>query len=226
MRKTRFFIMLENYENHKEEIEKGPYVRQMDLAITCHQLVIVKEKEMYTCHVTWDLLHLWDLSPEKLFEQAGEDSRMFLPPVIEPLCDVIKRHMADNYVQYTRGCLADGLFRAEEDYSAIFGAMEDVLPRLYVVSNTYSIEGASVVYYTDVLREFAQRLGCDLVMLPSSIHEWLVLPAPEAGELKDLEAIVRDANQLVVRECEILSNNVYRYSLKNDKIEMWSENEA
>ena len=104
--------------------------------------------------------------------------------------------------------------------------MEDVLPRLYVVSNAYSIEGASVVYYTDVLREFAQRLGCDLVMLPSSIHEWLVLPAPEAGELKDLEAIVRDANQLVVRECEILSNNVYRYSLKNDKIEMWSENEA
>ena len=63
-------------------------------------------------------------------------------------------------------------------------------------------------------------------MLPSSIHEWLILADTEAGELKDLESTVRDANRLVVREHEILSNNVYRYSLKNDKIEMWSENPA
>ena len=120
-------------------------MRQMDLAITCHQLVILKDKEMYTCHITWDLLHLWDLSPEKLFEQAGEDSRTYLPPIVEPLSNVIKRHMADDYMEYAQGCLADALLRAEKEYSAIFGAMEDMIPRLYVISNTHCVQGASVV---------------------------------------------------------------------------------
>ena len=169
-------------------------------------------------------MHLWDLSPEKLFEQAGEDSRTFLPPVVEPLNDVIKRCMEEEQMQYTQGCLADALFKAEKDFINFFECMGEGFPKLYVVSNEHCVQGASVVYYTDVLREFAKKLGCDLVMLPSSVHEWLVLAAPEAGELKDLESIVRDANRLVVREHEILSNNVYRYSLKNDKIEMWSEN--
>ena len=85
MAKARFMIMLENYENNKEALETGPYIRQLDLAMSCSQVGVLDTKEMFTCRVTWDMLRLWDMAPESLFEYAGEDSREYLPPTIEPM---------------------------------------------------------------------------------------------------------------------------------------------
>ena len=56
-------------------------------------------------------------------------------------------------------------------------------------------------------------------LLPSSIHEWLIIPEDCTVSLEDMKSMVFDANRLVVHEEEVLSDGVYRYSRENDKIE-------
>lgn len=226
MGKARFIILVSNYEKHKEELEKGPYIKQMDLAISCSEIIRLEEHELFTRPVTWDLLQLWDMSPEALFKQAGEDSRKYLPPTIEPMSDVIKGYMVEEFLENAKVDLEKALERAEEEYVKLFGVPESQIPEIYVASNEIRVHGASAIFYDDILKEFAEKKECDLILLPSSIHEWLIIPEPEAVALEELESMVWDANRLVVHEEEVLSDHVYRYSRKKGKIEMLSKIEA
>ena len=223
MSKARFMIMVENYERHKEEIEKGPYIRQMDLAITCSQVVILETKEIFTCRVTWELLDLWDMSAESLFEQAEAESREYLPPTVEPMEDVIKGYLVEEFLDDKKENLKEAMEKAEREYFKLFGVTKEKVPTVYVISNEYRIQGASVVFYTDVLKRLSEKIRSDMILLPSSIHEWLAIPFEQAGTLSEMKEMVQDANQLVVRACEILSDSVYYYSQKNDKIHIMEE---
>ena len=224
MEKLHFTLFLENYERNKGDIEKGPYIPQMDLAITCHELILVEDRYLYTRRVTWDLLQLWDISPEELFSRAGEDARRFLPPQVVPLRKILE-------AQYTKteSCedemISESFIRTSVDFIRLLDIDEADFPPLYVVSNPLILRGASVVFYSDILDEFANEIDSDLVLLPSSIHEWFVLPQSKAGELEELKSIVYDANHLVVSDHEILSFNVYRYSRKSKRIEVWMKEE-
>ena len=220
MAKARFMIMVEKYEKNKEEIEKGPYIRQMDLAISCSQVVILDTKEMFSCRVTWEMLQMWDLSPESLFGQAGKDSRQYLPPTIEPMEDVIKGYLVDEFLDASKNNLEEAMEEAEKEYLKLFGVAEGEAPRIYVVSNECRIQGASVIFYSDVLRKLSEKTDGDLVLLPSSIHEWLIVEADQAGPVEELKSMVYDANRLVVHECEFLSDSVYYYSRKNDVLKI------
>ena len=62
-----------------------------------------------------------------------------------------------------------------------------------------------------MLDQIAEKLGEDFYVLPSSIHESLVIGKSEAGSREMLEEMVRDVNGDVVMPGEILSNHVYEY---------------
>jgi hypothetical protein len=65
----------------------------------------------------------------------------------------------------------------------------------------------------DALKEAAELYGGDFMILPSSIHEILLLPVrDEKEEIEELAATVREVNDTKVAPDEILSFHVYRYS--------------
>ena len=112
------------------------------------------------------------------------------------------------------------LEKAESEYRKMFALDEGDIPEIYVISNELRIQGAAVVFYTDILEKFAQEQESNLILLPSSIHEWLVLLESEAGGRKEMEAMVREANMCVVRDDEVLSNHVYRYRMDIKELEI------
>ena len=212
--KNNFIVQVENYERHKEVLEEGPYIRQMDLALSCSLLVNLTPREMMTNRVTWDMLQQWDMSPEELFRRAGDDSREQLSPIVEPMSDVIKGFLMEEFLESAKDNMEQALDNAEKNYQKLFGGQADAVPEIYVISNELRIQGAAVIFYTDVLEHFAAEKNSDLILLPSSIHEWLVLTEASAGEIRELEAMIRDANRQVVLPEEILSDHVYKYILK------------
>ena len=218
--KNLFIVQAENYERHKDVLEKGPYIRQMDLALSCRQLIRLTPREMRTKRVTWDMLRQWDISPEELFRQAGENSRKQLPPMVETMSDVIKGFLMEEFLEAAKENMEQALKNARTEYQKLFGGQAGNLPEIYIISNELRVQGASVIFYSDVLEQFAAEKNSDLILLPSSIHEWLVLTEASAGEIPGLEAMVRDANSQVVLPEEILSEHVYKYSLKTRKIEI------
>ena len=74
--------------------------------------------------------------------------------------------------------------------------------------------------YTNVLKDFAERMETDFFILPSSIHEVLLLPTDGREEGEQYKAMVQEVNATAVATEEILSNRVYYYAREKDSIEI------
>lgn len=81
---------------------------------------------------------------------------------------------------------------------------------MYVVSNEKMLHGAVVITYPDIQRKIAQELGDDYVIIPSSIHECIVLRVPEGFDNDCINAMVREVNATVVQPQERLSDHIYK----------------
>ena len=89
---------------------------------------------------------------------------------------------------------------------------------MYVLSNTQKSLGAACILYDGVLKSCAARLGEAYYVLPSSIHEVIMVPVSAVGDEQELSAMVRDINRTQVRDTEILSDNIYLYSPVSGKL--------
>ena len=95
---------------------------------------------------------------------------------------------------------------------------ENVGVPMYVLSNTQKSLGAACILYDGVLKSCAARLGEAYYVLPSSIHEVIMVPVSAVGDEQELSAMVRDINRTQVRDTEILSDNIYLYSPVSGKL--------
>lgn len=87
-------------------------------------------------------------------------------------------------------------------------------PELYVISNNCRFRGASAILNRRALKEFAEEHGVDeLIVLPSSIHEMMILPYRGDMNLNDLSAIVKEVNAMQVEPEERLTDRAYLIKL-------------
>lgn len=88
---------------------------------------------------------------------------------------------------------------------------------IWVVSNPTMYNGAAAMLFPGCFRSLAEQLGSDLYILPSSIHEVIAI-STENMEPNILRDMVHTVNVDKVIPDEVLSNNVYRYSLKDGSV--------
>lgn len=90
----------------------------------------------------------------------------------------------------------------------------DDFDTMYIVSNTEKTYGACAVYYPEVLERLSEVLLSEkLVLLPSSIHEMIVIPYG-AIEVSYLEDMVKEVNESTVSPEEFLGQKVIIYHNK------------
>lgn len=83
---------------------------------------------------------------------------------------------------------------------------------MYVITNNTMTNGASTVLYDDTLEKVKERTNWEhFYLIPSSIHEWLVVQEQEINR-KKMEEIIKDINASLLQENEVLSDHIYRYS--------------
>jgi hypothetical protein len=75
------------------------------------------------------------------------------------------------------------------------------------------VRGAANIFYDETLSHVAENLGDDLIVLPSSIHEVICMPA-SVGSAEEMSCMVRTTNADHVTPEEQLSDNVYLYDAK------------
>ena len=86
-------------------------------------------------------------------------------------------------------------------------------PPQYVLTNTYRTNGATVLLYDDIVKELSDLFEKDLIILPSSIHEVLILATDENDRqnLDHYTAMVKEVNASQLQDEEILSDHAYYY---------------
>ena len=72
--------------------------------------------------------------------------------------------------------------------------------------------------YPGVLKAFAEKLEQDFYVLPSSVHETILVPAGKGTDKDTLREIVTDINRTQVAEDEVLADSVYYYSRSKDQL--------
>ena len=92
--------------------------------------------------------------------------------------------------------------------------------QLYLLTNQRGYNGATAIFYEGVLKEFAERVGKDLIILPSSIHEVLLIPDDGTSSYEMLSALVREVNRSEVPRRDQLSDHIYRYLREKDCLEI------
>ena len=110
-----------------------------------------------------------------------------------------------------------------EVLSGMFGFEEDLIPEdvpaLYVLTDENKTFGASQLYLKDKIREFAKKNDCDVYILPSSVHELLLLRADFPNiEPEHLKQMVCEVNSTEVSDEDFLCDGAFKYILAEDKI--------
>lgn len=136
----------------------------------------------------------WNVSEEELYQAVTENMENTDHGIIQNLAQLITQ-MA-------------GLVEIPE------GLKNDVCP-MYVLSNKKKQNGAVQMLNKRMLKTAATMFGRDFMVLPSSVHEVLLVPVTEDMEEKDYAVnfadMVREVNDTQVEDAEILSYHVYRY---------------
>lgn len=98
--------------------------------------------------------------------------------------------------------------------------LDDNLMFPLALTNKRKYYGAANIYLTKKIREIAETMNDDLYILPSSIHEILVMPCNGIENVDELKKMVMEVNSNsdIIQPMEILGYNVYQYSLKYDRI--------
>lgn len=91
---------------------------------------------------------------------------------------------------------------------------------MYVLSNPIRSLGAACIAYPEVLDMAGKILNDDYYVLPSSIHEVVLVPESKGMEPDEMDAMVMDINETQVEEEEILSNHAYIYERKARRLTM------
>ena len=208
--KDKLFIRVSSAEANKEVLENAPHQLKEDLAITYHVAVGKDHDGLSSMFIKNDLLEQYGISVEQLHEDAMKSSPRVMAPEVSSIGALIDEMYQKNILMLTpdeREMLQETLQESSE------------MPTFFVVTNTERIDGAGVIFYPEFMDNMGELLGNDFFILPSSIHEMLVLPDDGQVDAEMLRDMVKEVNATQVAPAERLTNDVYHFDTKDHVFE-------
>ena len=166
--------------------------------IPCHELscgfVYIAEigRDEYGAVITDALLKEYDLTKDELFDIAISNTAERFPAVLHDLGESVMGDPEDcvNLLEQSTGRAPAGAGPG------------------FVLTNSRFFWGAGALFYPGMIDRIHELLGGDFYVLPSSVHE-LILIAVDDQDPQQLADLVRSANRSVVKENEVLANDLY-----------------
>ena len=202
----QIIFRLVNYERNEELLTSCPYLPFCDLAITFRWLVHSDSSGIASALITNKEMELWNITLEELYQTASINTRRLFPATIQPIQQLLSEYLDK-----------------DADIQELLDQTPDEL-QLFILSNEPRINGSTSMIYDGILADFAKKIKKDLYILPSSIHEVLLMPATKEIEEQALLNLVRDANRTVIGLPDILSDSIYRFDSKHNRIIMIQRN--
>ena len=184
-------------EANQEMLATVPHQNMEDMAVVYRFVLNSDDEGRASILVTNQMLETMGVTPEQLHADALENAPQIRPAEIKGMSEVMAEMMGIEQAEMM------GIFPV---------APED--EQMYVATVPDKVHGAGVLAYQDFMDKAAERAGGDFFILPSSIHEVLIVPDNGKMNLKDLEAMVKDVNATQVAPADKLTDSVYHYDSK------------
>lgn len=196
--KNRVCYKVIGLESNMELLERVPHVPFLDMAAVFYCDVPEAETGMAaTVLIRNSHLEMWGITRKELYGDAKRNTPGIRPPRLQPVREILQELAGE-----AEGGIAD--------------LMLGDMPAMYVLGNGNRMFGAAAMLYEGILEDVSEILGDGFLLLPSSIHEVILVPA---GDAEMCGEMVHSINAAQVPEEEILTNSVYRFSRENKKLE-------
>lgn len=205
--KDRIIFKLIHAERNKDLLKDVPHIKYLDFAIVFQCLV---SEEMFgnaTIMIHKAHLKIWQTTVEEIYEKALQNTPKLQRYDIKSMRDVLCEMMLLEQME-------GGSTKETEEY---LKELPDSVP-MYVLSNRSRVQGAACILYPNILKDFAKAIRSDFYILPSSIHEVILLPAENNEDTEALKNMVREVNESQVEREEVLSDSVYYYDWKQNEL--------
>lgn len=191
--KDKIVYKVVNYRSNEKLLEQVPHKRILDLAVVFYCLLDNEYGRSATALIYNNNLKNWNVTIDDVYKAALKNTPDLLHSKISSMAALFEKC----------GVNVDG---EEVD-------LKDYVPSdKYVLTNESKLNGAACILYENVLYDFAQKLGADLYILPSSVHEVILLPKLSMFEKDELVNMVKEVNTEGVAADEVLSDHVYEYN--------------
>ena len=190
-------------EMNEELLSERPHTMVADLAVTYHIMLGENSNGTMSIPVTNQLMEHYGVTIEELHEAATTNMPELSPATFKSMNEVMRDMMLPNVIEACDG-----------DVEAAKEMIESMMPAenvMYVVSNEQKMHGATSIINPVLMDRIAEQVGDNYFILPSSLHECLVVPREAGMDYKELEAMVKEVNATQVSVADRLSDHVYAY---------------
>ncbi len=212
--KDRICFRLMNYKANEDILKGIPHIPYLDLAIY-FVLEMAREKdEIATVTVTNEMMKKWGITTDALYSLSIQNTKSLYPVTIKSMGSIFLE-------------MAEAAFEGELGDMQRFDEQElqDVGHGMLVISNESAINGASAMLFNNIFEDLAEKEQADLYILPSSIHELIVVAKKEEMDAEALRNMVVEVNETQVAREERLSNNVYLFERETNQLTALFEEE-
>ena len=190
--KKSLFVKLINTERNEALIEKCISKEFLDLSAVVRVVLKMDKEGMSSMALSKKDAENLGMTEEEIYAVALANTLRLFPPKLMNL---------GRYVEMSIGA---ELPLGEDEVTT------------YILTNQKEVDGAVYFMSPEVVGAIAEALEDDLYILPCSVNEVLLIRASELEDgVDELKEMVRDANETVVSEKDILSYSVYHYDKEN-----------
>lgn len=193
-----------NTDKNSLLLEKIPHREYLDFSLVYYCVIDNTLNVSATFLINNMHMSMWGLDESMLYDIAMKNTLTMMPPVIVRIEDILSELMEGDCPE-TMGTETNG--HSEEN---------DDVP-MYILSNEKRVFGAVHILDENIMREFAKEHG-SFYILPSSVHELILIPVEQSIDRSKLCSIVREINETQVPADEILSDYVYIYDDIDSKV--------
>lgn len=199
--KDHLFIRVSDARENEAFLAMSPHKGVDGLAISYHIAFEGLHGVEASTPVTYKMMEMFGITEEQLHADALESSQRLYPVKFRSMNEIMAEMMGG----------------IDADMMPVMGPHDG--PQLMVLTNMQGIHGAGALFYPGQLEAIAQQMGTDFFVLPSSVHEVLVLPDDGTQEPDGLQFMVREINQSTVAPEDRLSDFVYHYDTQDHVLE-------
>ena len=195
---------LVNTESNRDLLEDIPHLEFLDLSIIFR--CTVAQEDIGPASILIHNVHmkLWDITIQELYHDAVMNTPRLEEYEIKDMTEVMREIMTEEN--------SDG-----SDQDACMEDFSDSMP-LYVLSNKNRIEGSGCMLYPDLMKDFSEKIGSSFYIIPSSVHECLLLPTKEDVQGEEIRNMIKEINDTQVSIEERLSYSLYYYDKEEGRI--------
>ena len=199
--KDHLFIRVSDAKENEDFLRMSPHKEVDGLAVSYHIAFEGLHGVEASTPVSYKMMEMYGVTAEQLHADALESTQRLYPVKYASMAEVMQQMMG-----------------IEPDMAAdMMPPMEG--PQLMILTNMQGMHGAGALFYPEQLETIAQQMGTDFFVLPSSVHEVLILPDDGSQDLDSLQFMVREINRTEVAPEDRLSDFVYHYDAQDHVLE-------